>query len=430
MFTLFVSRAAVPAAGTEPPTDRRRARRHQRNVLVCIAAAALAGGCDPGGVTLVEIGESPVTGGTLAVRVVDGEDAPVAGARVRHVRVRDYSHRHGEGTTDADGSYEIRGTDRGSLYWIAAEAGDAEHGIVAGGTHVRIGPGVEEVTIMLQPPVRSPVVISEVWMNGPDVWETGNQNYEASKFIEVANNSDAPVYLDGMLIGKGYSRWHEYSWHTFCADTGVMRVDPDGVWSHTMWRFPGAGTDYPLAPGEAAVIAVSAADHRDVHPSLLDLSGARFEFFTAGGADNPAAGNMVNVGPWSPSTIEHEFSWGNMHWFVARPGDVASFPEMHNPGASSGVMNYRRVPAELLLDVAVIFFDNTGEYMPIPPRPICDEVVHRSFDAVPGGFFPRQPITASAQRRRVEVNGERFLLDTNVSLIDFKMAERRSRTLP
>lgn len=373
------------------------------------------------------------SGASIEVTVVRPGGEPAAGAVVHFQRLDTREANWRTATTDASGNAMLAPVRSGSLYWVAAEQEDPEWSVLGGGGKVYAPQsGSTELEIQLFTPRTVGLVISEAYLNAPPNWETGGTFYEGSKYLEVANNGDELVYLDGMLIGKVYDNWSDNSryGHSRCEDTVVMRRDSAGVWSRTFWKFPGSGGEHPLAPGQAAVLAVLAADHRQIHPTMLDLSGADFEFVRPGYADNPAAPNMISVGPYSPWEFGSPFFGYNGFWFLSGAGDPESFPIAANPGTMAGQppMWYRRIPAEILHDVAFIWQDQTGSPLddPIP----CVDPVHPDFDRIPGGFVRSDDLEFSAQRRRITVDGQPRLLDTNTSMIDFVKAPRRPGRLP
>ena len=102
------------------------------------------------------------------------------------------------------------------------------------------------------------------------------KNYFRDQFYQVYNNSEKTIYLDGIYFanltpGKATSKlpqWPEEDEDNFC-------------YAERVWRFPGSGTDYPLAPGEACVISQFAANHKlpNYNPnSPIDGSSSEFEF--------------------------------------------------------------------------------------------------------------------------------------------------------
>lgn len=118
------------------------------------------------------------------------------------------------------------------------------------------------------------LVFSEIYFCGskPPV----GFSYFRDQFFEVANNTDKVQYLDGLYMGHG---------EQISAD----RVKPiwpesDGnkyLYLDRVWQFPGSGTDYPLQPGESAVVAQFAANHKlEIYNpnSPVDCSTAEFEF--------------------------------------------------------------------------------------------------------------------------------------------------------
>jgi hypothetical protein len=399
-----------------------------------VISLAIVAGCDPGSVALFQ----PLQGAGPASPVVevtvllpDGNPAP--GALVHYLRVQQREYEWEEATTDESGRLKLA-LSPGFLYWLAGEHDGGVLGTLGGGKRVWVEKGDSlEVVVALRPPRRTGVAISEVYMGIPSSQETGGQPYQLGQYIELANLGQEVVYLDGMLVGSVYYWWinGEQNGHHRCADTESMRNDPDGIWSESMYRLPGSGTEHPLLPGEAALIAVVAADHRPVHPSLLDLSAARFEFGWPGFADNPSAANLIRLGPSERSP----FGAVNPFWFVASPMDFDALPEALDPGAGNGnagsaAQPHRRVPREALQDVAILWYDNTGAYSNIAPSPPCTDPVHISFDAIPGGFKKGNELYRSRQRRRVTVEGRSILLDTNTSQVDFILAERTPGWLP
>ena len=92
-----------------------------------------------------------------------------------------------------------------------------------------------------------------------------------NQYVELYNEGTNTVYLDGLIL-------------TDEAGTGI-----EGI-----FRFPGSGTDYPVAPGEFVVIAADADSSDGIAPDMGVL--ADWECYAgAGDFDNPAVPNLILV---------------------------------------------------------------------------------------------------------------------------------------
>lgn len=134
------------------------------------------------------------------------------------------------------------------------------------------------VTIVLKGTKASALVFKEIHYNasktlpGPD---GKTSNYLKDTFLEIYNNSEQTVCLDGICLGDALSH-SKFTFESKADQLGTKNID-DYIFIGTfVWRIPGNGTDYPLAPGESFVIAASAIDHSAI-ASTVDLSGAEFE---------------------------------------------------------------------------------------------------------------------------------------------------------
>lgn len=121
------------------------------------------------------------------------------------------------------------------------------------------------------------------------------------------------------------------------------------------------------------------------------------------------------------------FGWGltlvNSFYVLASPVEVESLPLRRDPGTDHD-WRFRRIPADRIVDVAVIWWDTSDREVSITPP--CRDPVHPTFDRLPGGYLRGSPEPRiSASRRLVELRGAgSVLLDTNTSKIDFYRSER------
>ncbi|MDP3830405.1 MAG: hypothetical protein Q8Q47_03990, partial [Ignavibacteriaceae bacterium] len=102
----------------------------------------------------------------------------------------------------------------------------------------------------------SPLIISEIYASGP----SGSGLYYHDKYVEIFNQTDSVLYLDGLIIAVVY-----YSGYL-----GLNFVDdPEYIHSKSIWSFPGNGTDYPVQPGQFILCAKDAIDHRINAPNSV-----------------------------------------------------------------------------------------------------------------------------------------------------------------
>jgi len=115
-----------------------------------------------------------------------------------------------------------------------------------------------------------PLAFSELFYAGTEPFYFRNQ------FYEIINNSDETVYLDGLHFANLVPS----------AATVNLPVWPESdagkyVYAERIWKIPGTGKDYPLAPGESFSMAQFAANHQlaQYNPkSPIDCSTSEFEF--------------------------------------------------------------------------------------------------------------------------------------------------------
>ena len=176
---------------------------------------------------------------------------------------------------------------------------------------------------------------------------TGVAFYPFGEFLEIYNNADSTVYLDGMTVAEGFAIYLQTT-NTTCDGDAAFNNDPSGVWARFMARFPGTGHDHPLLPRHVAVIATDAINHGTIVSGGLDLSQADFEFAGTADVDNPAVPNMIDIGPSSHSDGHGIYFPLNAAVAVlALPVDVATLARRTHVGTT----DYVRIPKDKVLDV-------------------------------------------------------------------------------
>ena len=121
--------------------------------------------------------------------------------------------------------------------------------------------------------VKGSLVISKIYSNGTKT--TAGKTFLNDRYWEIFNNSSETVYLDGLCLA--------YLWgntNTAAVTNPFYEQYKDAVFVNTAARFPGSGSEHPLAPGESVVVAQSAANFvTEERPMDIDLTGADFETY-------------------------------------------------------------------------------------------------------------------------------------------------------
>ena len=257
---------------------------------------------------------------TLTVRVsIDPADAAIAaalglaptspsGLRVQVSRSGGSTEAPRTATTDASGVARFEGLLEGT-YAIGVERSitDAERAAltptdrdvtaIAGGTALAVRPGTATADVVAVAGRRGSLVISEVW---PFRVETPSITLVDGGYLELYNNGDTTVFLDGMVFGVvpyiSQTLLNPSPENDACVHYVDVRNDSTALGLGTAYQFPGGGTDYPLAPGAAVIIATDAIDHRPFGAGMLDLSRADFELIgDTRDVDNPAVPNLTRL---------------------------------------------------------------------------------------------------------------------------------------
>lgn len=302
--------------------------------------------------------------------------------------------------------------ERSSLPGISFEglALDAEFSVTSADT----------LSIMALGATRGSLVTSEWFFTAG--WY-GEFPYDLSGYWELYNASDTTIYLDGLMLGQGFAQFIETNPYS-CSQSEKEWLPPNGVWVQRFDKFPGGGSDYPLQPGEVAVVAGYAIDHRPVFRNALDLREADFEFGSPSGVNNPDVPNMIWLGP-ERAREGAIFASGIGVPIVMLPVDPYSLPVQYTTKATSP-QQFRKVPIEYILDIFA-WRPATPGFTP------CRFMINPAInvDVETRGAAP-DPFLVSTHRRLLTTtgNGRRILIRTRSSKTDFEDGLRTPGVLP
>ena len=317
-------------------------------------------------------------------------------------------------------------------YWVWAEklpsGWEREAPVLApaamgGGRRVALGTEPAQV-LQLRGQGNGSLVISEFYYHAPPTSVVPDAAYQYHNYIELYNNSDTTIFLDGKIVGAGFNYSIDAAlWP--CVETAPFRNDPRGIWSQEFQAFPGTGHDYPLAPGRTAVIAEQAIDHSALFPGLPDLSHANFQFSWPGRAQNPAVPTMLPV-QLRASPAQIMFLELMDAPFVSEPVNVAALERRQGRYTGGDEALF---PKGAILDVAALY---SVFYLVPRSAPVCGTLVDTSLDALAAFVNPdgigSDDHMLSAQRKLLPDG--RHLQRTGTSAADWTIGPRSPGKVP
>lgn len=158
--------------------------------------------------------------------------------------------------------------------------------------------------IAIRPSKLSPLIINEMYIAG-----SSQAYYFRDQTYHIYNNGNKVEYLDGVCIAQMHPNLASAS------ATLPIWPDEDGinnfVYALVVWQIPGDGDDYPLQPGESAVIAQEARNHfdnmTDAKYVTIDNSMSNWECWAGNAARNNP--DVPNMAPLFTGGINWGYQW-------------------------------------------------------------------------------------------------------------------------
>lgn len=236
--------------------------------------------------------------GILHVQVVDDALVPVPYSQVRwtsHLGVQSLTQ-----MTDSLGMLTFENM-ASSGYNVSASKEIDETVSYMGSQKVFVTSGEESAVTVAMRLNTAGLKINEIYYAGP----VNNEFYFYDQFIELYNGGGDTVYLDGTIIircggyklaGKDNDKDGDIDYFYF--DTSDGQEHRCFVYAFQLPGDPINGRQYPLLPGDFAVVASDAIDHREIIPKSIDLSDADYEFYNPyffRDPNNPNIPDYVNI---------------------------------------------------------------------------------------------------------------------------------------
>ncbi len=303
------------------------------------------------------------------------------------------------------------------------------------------------------------LLIKQIYYNGSDV-RLGAVFRD--QFVEIHNNSNEIQYLDGLCIaqieGMGSTPSPNKDYHQasgqydWSQSLGQDKENPntDYIYADEVIRIPGDGEEYMLAPGESAIIAATAINHKQplviedeegetktyevAEPDrTVDLSQAPFEAYfrpymeSIGGSfmdfdvDNPNSTNVEVLFSYSGREfILDTHGRDALVVFYADDELIGSWNRVPTPNVDEIINEetslYLQIPNEVVLDGVELQHNNPAKQKP--------KRLNNSIDAgettTPNGFYSSQSVIRIVAG---EIDGRIYYQDTNNSSNDFKFLD-------
>lgn len=287
------------------------------------------------------------------------------------------------------------------------------------------------------------IIIKEIYSGGcpQDPPSTGTYTYD--KYIILHNNSFETQYLDGLCLGTvaPYNSSAQNNPWTSTDSSGNLVFREFAAIPDCVWQFPGTGSDFPLQPGEDAVIAYHGVDHTATYSQSVNLNHkgyfVLYDLLLYPGTKNnptPTPGDQIDEAHYMKvlkKTGKSGESGANTYVisnnspaviiFRAPEGfDLEAYLSTKDSEAQNGSLLYTKVPWEWIVDGAEVA-DNTGAVRTKRLRTDVDAGAV-GFSAMAQGHTLHRRLNEDA----TESAGFEVYYDTNNSSNDFYERETQS----
>ena len=286
-----------------------------------------------------------------------------------------------------------------------------------------------ETSLRLSVSKAGSIVIKEIYCGGcKKLPEEGN--YQTDQYIILHNNDYNVQYLDSLCFGTlaPYRSTGSNPW-------GIL---PDFVpIVQAVWQFPGDGDDFPLQPGEDAVLCLRGAiDHTAQYPLSVNLNKPDYfvcynPTYFSNTSYHPAPGDLISQDRYldvvvktgkanayamsiqSPAVVIFRSQGVSIHDFVDVADNITPVPGI-------SVDNVVKVPYEWILD-AVEVFEGSSSNNQKRLQPSVDAGYVMLSDTFLGHSLIRM-----VDEEATAASGYEILRDSNNSLNDFYESEKQS----
>ena len=396
----------------------------QTKILSLLAALVLVTACMDNGEPY-----APGSLNSLTVNVVypDGF-APRGGAMVSVVEVSgitSYSV-----TTNMEGSVVTEVPN--GIYRITVR--DREEDIVFNASKEKVLISNEDLSLEMQlkQSKAGAIVIKEIYCGGCSKAPMEG-TYQSDKYVILHNNSIETEYLDGLCMGT-LSPYNSNAANPWLEGGELPEFLPV---IQAVLALPGTGTDFPLAPGEDAVIALNGAiDHTAEYPlsvnlNLPDVFALYDPVLFPNASYHPAPGPLVQAARYLDIIIKtgqanaYTLSVNSPTFILFRAPsgvDIREYVQQaqNQPQVPGGSEKVVAIPQDWIVDGVEVFNGgSTGNQKRLPATIDAGAVLLSE-------TFKGRTLMRKADESGSAEQGYELLLDTNNSTEDFYERETQS----
>lgn len=133
--------------------------------------------------------------------------------------------------------------------------------------------GDKDVDVALKFSKPGTILIKDIYSGGCMQDPPATGTYADDKYIVLHNNSFETYYLDGLCLAMvaPYNSNANNPWTSTDPSGNIVFRDYAAI-PDCIWMFPGSGTDFPLEPGEDAVVAYYGVDHTQTYSQSVNLN--------------------------------------------------------------------------------------------------------------------------------------------------------------
>ena len=324
------------------------------------------------------------------------------------------------------------------LYRIVISGRDGENIFNGSADRVAVSGKSVELTLPLAISKAGSIIIKEIYCGGcKKLPQEGD--YQTDQYIILHNNDFNVQYLDNLCLGtlSPYNSTSVNPWTVKDELTGTVTYPDFLPVIQAVWKFPGDGDDFPLQPGEDAVVCLRGAiDHAAQFPLSVNLDvPGYFVCYNAAYFSNtmyhPAPGaniaedryldvvvktgqaNAYTLSISSPTVVIFRAEGMTIEEFVREEDNITPVP-------GSIVDNVVKIPFGWLTDAVEVFDGrSTTNVKRLPPGADAGYVTQTDI------FTGRSLMRKTDEAMSLAV-GYEVLVDTNNSSEDFYETEKQS----